>query len=286
MSKQKALVVLSGGQDSTTCLVWALAQGYDVSAVTFDYNQRHAREIQAAKDVAKLCGVTDHEIITLGPILQGTSPLTNPAETLETYQDFKSMDTIIGDRVEKTFVPMRNALFLTVAANRAVCPGADVLVTGVCQADNANYPDCRAKFIKQQGKTLNYALGYDTIKQLDRTGPWLWIAAPLMDMSKAESIHFLMGMAGETPLENPTKALALLAFSHTAYDGRYPPVGNDHASVLRAEGFLQAGIPDPLILRAYKDDLIPLPETSNYQNEDRNDEMIDQIDVMDRSLSA
>lgn len=286
MSKQKALVVLSGGQDSTTCLVWALALGYDVSAVTFDYNQRHAREIQAAKDVAQLCGVGGrHEIITLGPILQGTSPLTNPAEALETYQDFKSMDAIIGDRVEKTFVPMRNALFLTIAANRAVCAGADVLVTGVCQADNANYPDCRAKFIKQQGKTLNYALGYDTIKQLDRTGPWLWIEAPLMDMSKAESIHFLMGMAGETPLESPAKALALLAFSHTAYDGRYPPVGNDHASVLRAEGFLQAGIPDPLIVRAFGDDMMTLPETSNYQDAGMIDNLLDIIVAMDRSLS-
>lgn len=281
MSKQKALVVLSGGQDSTTCLVWALAQGFDVSAVTFDYNQRHAREIQAAKDVAQLCGVGGrHEIITLGPILKGTSPLTNPAEALETYQDFKSMDAIIGDRVEKTFVPMRNALFLTIAANRAVCAGADILVTGVCQADNANYPDCRAKFIKQQGKTLNYALGYDTIKQLDRTGPWLWIEAPLMDMSKAKSIEYMVSQGDDL------RSFALLAFTHTAYDGQYPPVGKDHASVLRAEGFLEAGLPDPLIVRAFGDDLMTLPETSNYKDVGMIDNLLDIIAAMDRSLSA
>jgi len=288
MSKQKALVVLSGGQDSTTCLVWALAQGYDVSAVTFDYNQRHAREIQAAKDVAKLCGVTDHEIITLGPILQGTSPLTNPAETLETYQDFKSMDTIIGDRVEKTFVPMRNALFLTVAANRAVCAGADVLVTGVCQADNANYPDCRAKFIKQQGKTLNYALGYDTIKQLDRTGPWLWIQAPLMDLSKAQSIDLLRGLAHQFKIRPATllDPFALLAFTHTAYDGQYPPNGRDHASVLRAEGFLQAGVPDPLVVRACMEGLMDLPPTPNYVETPVIPDLIARIDFLKGELQA
>lgn len=286
LNPKKALVVLSGGQDSTTCLVWALAQGFQVSAVTFDYNQRHAREIQAAKDVAKLCGVVDHEIITLGPILKGTSPLTNEAEALETYQDFKSMDAIIGDRVEKTFVPMRNALFLTIAANRAVVAGADMLVTGVCQADNANYPDCREKFIKQQGKAINYALGNDCIRSEDRFGRWMWIQAPLMNMSKAESLHELMALGHSAePLGSGQRALALLAFSHTAYDGRYPPVGNDHASVLRAEGFLQADLPDPLILRAVNADLMPMPETGNYGHTALNDDLLDHIEQMDRSLS-
>ena len=146
----KALVVLSGGQDSTTCLMWAKMQFDEVHAVTYDYGQRHFREIQAAKDVAKLAGVKSHKIVTVGPILEGRSPLTNEEAHLELYADFKQMDQIIGDRVETTFVPMRNALFLTLAANHASCNGITNLITGVCQADNANYPDCRQSFLEAQ----------------------------------------------------------------------------------------------------------------------------------------
>lgn len=288
LNPNKALVVLSGGQDSTTCLVWALAQGLEVCAVTFDYNQRHAREIQAAKDVAKLCRVTDHEVIELGPILQGMSPLTNPAEALEVYDDFQSMDAIIGDRVEKTFVPMRNALFLTIAANRAVCKEAGVLVTGVCQADNANYPDCRDKFINQQGKAINYALGNDIDRSGNRSGPWLWIQAPLMDLSKAQSIDLLRGLAHQFKIRPATllDPFALLAFTHTAYDGQYPPNGRDHASVLRAEGFLQAGVPDPLVVRACMEGLMDLPPTPNYVETPVIPDLIARIDFLKGELQA
>ena len=120
-----------------------------------------------------------HEVLSIGPILNGTSPLTNASEPLETYTDFTSMDAVIGNRVEKTFVPMRNALFLTLAANRAVCIGAKTIVTGVCQDDNANYPDCRQVFINAQAKTVNEALG------LAGGDGQITISAPLMSLSKA-----------------------------------------------------------------------------------------------------
>jgi 7-cyano-7-deazaguanine synthase len=242
-------VVLSGGQDSTTCLFWAKKYFAEVHAVTFDYNQRHRREIQAARDVAKLAGVASHEIVELGPILKGASPLTNAFEVLELYDDHDSMAAIIGDRVEKTFVPMRNALFLTLAANRAVCLGINALVTGVCEADNANYPDCRESFIATQEATINEALG---------TGEFC-IYAPLMNLSKRDSIHLAMEMEG---------AYVALAFSHTAYDGAYPPVGKDHASVLRAHGFEMAGVPDPLVIRACREGFMEVPRTENYSNKE------------------
>ena len=269
---QKALVVLSGGQDSTTCLAWAIAQGYQVSAVTFNYNQRHSIELEAAKNVAKIAGITDHEVVTLGPILKGTSPLTDSNQELETYQDFASMDAIIGDRVEKTFVPMRNALFLTIAANRAVVAGAPFLVTGVCEADNANYPDCRQTFVSAQEWAINEALGYND--RLNHPNA-MRILTPLIRMGKAESIKLMRDLG----------SLAWLAFSHTAYDGTYPPVSKDHASVLRAQGFVESGLPDPLVLRAFSEGLMELPDSDNYRDPKTNYYILQDIERLKEALA-
>lgn len=264
LDHKKALVVLSGGQDSTTCLHWAThTYGKDaVEAIAFDYGQRHAIELQSARRVASLAGVS-LEVLTVGKILDGRSPLTNPAEQLETYDNFQQMDKVIGDRVELTFVPMRNLMFLVIAANRAVCMGFGNLVTGVCQADNANYPDCRAVFIEHARQALNYAIGADkwpqTVNPIYKfpQDSGLHIETPLMDMSKAQSIKLALSIKG---------AYEALAYTHTAYDGRYPPVGKDHASVLRAHGFEEAGVPDPLVVRAWHEGLIDLPVTENYRH--------------------
>jgi 7-cyano-7-deazaguanine synthase len=252
---KKAIVVLSGGQDSTTCLFWAIRE-YGVAnvlAVTFDYGQRHQRELEAANIVAEMAGVTQLEV-EVGPILKGTSPLTNRKEQLETYENYEQMDKIIGDRVEKTFVPMRNALFLTLAANRAVVHDCNVIVTGVCQQDNANYPDCRYEFIASQENTINQALGY--IGRVVSDPRYIEIVTPLMDLTKAESIKLAQSLPG---------CMEALAFSHTAYDGGYPPVSKDHASILRAQGFVEAGVPDPLVLRAIREGLMDAPDTPNYE---------------------
>lgn len=258
----KALVVFSGGQDSTTCLALAHATfGADnVACVTFNYGQRHAAEIKAAQTICKLLGIEQHEIIDIGnSVLQSTSPLTDHNASLETYTDYASMDATIGSRIEKTFVPMRNALFLTLAANRAVCLGANVIYTGVCEADNANYPDCRLEFIQSQRNTINTALGKSTA-----AGAGLSINTPLIHMSKAQSIRMLRGL-GTMGNEPRCSYFSLLAYSHTAYDGKYPPCGKDHASILRAQGFLEADVPDPLVLRAYRECLLDgLPDTTNY----------------------
>jgi len=244
----KALVILSGGQDSTTCLFWAKQAFTEVHAVTFDYGQRHVREIEAARKVAELAGVASHEVVTLGPILKGRSPLTNPDEKLEQYDSFEQMDKVIGDRVELTFVPMRNALFLVLAANRAVCLDCDNLVVGVCEADNANYPDCRESFVTSMQRTINDALG---------TADFLRILAPLLHLPKAASIKLALTFPG---------CYAALAFTHTAYDGSYPPSGKDHATVLRAHGFEKAEVQDPLIVRAWREGLMDLPLTKNYDS--------------------
>ena len=242
----KAMVVLSGGQDSTTCLYWAKANFDEVHAITFNYGQKHSIELDAAVKVAQMAEVQTHQFVNIPNILRGRSPLVNPNEKLEQYTDYQSMDKIIGDRVELTFVPMRNAFFLTVAANYALERDIYDLVTGVCQQDNANYPDCRASFIKLQQATINEALGIEAFR----------IHTPLMDLSKAQSIDLAKTFDG---------CMDALAYSHTAYDGKYPPTGKDHASVLRAQGFLEADTPDPLIVRAWRDGLMDLPDTNNYR---------------------
>lgn len=251
LNKRAAMVVFSGGQDSTTCLGWALHHFDEVHCVSFDYGQKHTIELKAAEAVIKFfkgmgSPVASHEVVPLGDdVFAGTSPLTNRHEELETYENHDQMEAVIGDRVEKTFVPMRNAVFLMLAANRAVVKGCASLVTGVCQADNANYPDCRQVFVDAAMLTINHALGVHDFE----------IRTPLMNLSKAASI----GLAQTLP-----HTYDALAWSHTAYDGTYPPTSKDHASVLRAHGFEVAGVPDPLVMRAWREGLMMLPSTSNY----------------------
>lgn len=250
MSQDKALVVLSGGQDSTTCLFWAKERFAEVHAITFDYGQRHHIEIEAAWRVGLLANVVNHEIVEVPNILKGMSPLTDPTAELEQYTDADSMEAIIGDRRELTFVPMRNALFLTLAANYAEVNGIKFIVTGVCQMDNANYDDCRQVFIDSTETYINTALGHD-----HRGTQPIGILTPLIALSKAESVKLAQAIPG---------CWNALAWTHTSYDGCYPPTDMNHANVLRADGFEKAGLPDPLVLRANKEGLMNLPTTANY----------------------
>jgi len=227
----KAMVVLSGGQDSTTALFWAKSRFDEVHAITFDYGQRHSIEIQAAHNIAKRAGVKSWELLGLHGLMRSRSPLVDLNAELETYESFEQMEQTIGDRVELTFVPMRNALFLTIAANHAVSRDCFDLVTGVCQMDNANYPDCRGDFIYAQELAIKTALGISNFL----------IHAPLLQLTKAQSVELASDLPG---------CMEALAYSHTCYAGKFPPCGVCHACVLRAEGFRLAGKDDPLLVRA------------------------------------
>jgi 7-cyano-7-deazaguanine synthase len=244
---KKALVILSGGQDSTTCLHWALENFDEVHAVTYNYGQRHARELNAAKLVADMAGISErHVVIKVGPILQGASPLVSDNE-LEQYADMHSLP----GGLEKTFVPGRNLLFLTLAANHAYARGILNLVTGVCQEDFGGYPDCRRVFIDAAEKAIQLGFGYDDHDCFSEVK----IHTPLMFLTKAQTVE----MAYYMP-----KCWKALAFTHTSYDGQYPPVGNDHATLLRAKGFVEANLPDPLVIRACMEGLMDFPDTPNY----------------------
>lgn len=246
----KALVVLSGGQDSTTALFMAKqseASKDGLHSISFDYGQRHRRELASAIRIAQMADCKTHEVIFIEDVLQSTSPLIDKTAKLEQYSSAEEMERIIGDRVELTFVPMRNALFLTIAANRAVTLGCDTIWTGVCEADNANYPDCRADFVNAMTRMIDFALG---------TAHPPIVCAPLIATPKPASVLLALQYPG---------CYQALGYSHTAYDGSYPPTGRDHATVLRAHAFEQANVPDPLIVRAVLEGELPAyPATANY----------------------
>lgn len=226
-SNPKVLVVLSGGQDSTTGLYYVKHRiTPDIYAITFDYGQRHNREIHAAMTIGAMAGVRSHSVVNVADVLGGTSPLVNPMVDVESYPDAASLP----GGIEKTFVPMRNALFLTIAANRAVINGCRTIVTGVSMEDYGGYPDCREEFIRATENMINTALGESVDRGIN-------ILTPLMHMSKADTVRLAASLPG---------CLEALQYSHTCYQGMHPPCGTCHACLLRAKGFAEAGVVDPL----------------------------------------
>lgn len=160
--KEKAVVVFSGGQDSTTCLFWALEKFEEVIAVTFDYNQRHKKEIECAAAIAKELGV-EHHILDMELLNQlAPNALTRDDIEIKMGED---------GGVPSTFVEGRNMLFLTFAGVLAKVKGAKHIVTGVCETDFSGYPDCRDIFIKSLNVTLNLAM--DNTFVIDT--PLMWI---------------------------------------------------------------------------------------------------------------
>ena len=227
---RKAMVVFSGGQDSTVCLYWAKKHFDEVHAISFDYGQKHAIEIEAANIIATQANIASYKIINVKEVLASRSPLISKDVMLESYKNKAEMDSIIGNRLEFTFVPMRNSLFFTIAANQALAIDSYDIVSGVCQEDNANYPDCTKSFVQAQQRAINEALGINEFK----------IHTPLIYAKKSDIVAMAIELS----------ALDALAYSHTCYAGTFPPCSVCHSCVLRADGFEKAGITDPLIERA------------------------------------
>ncbi len=216
---EKGLVVLSGGQDSTTCLYWAIDRfGRDnVGTVTFDYGQRHRIELECAANVATHAGVSNEclPIDTFNAL--GGDALTDAGI------DVSATET---SGLPNTFVPGRNIIFLTFAAAYAYQRGIRHLVTGVAQTDYSGYPDCREASIRALEETLRLGMEYD-----------LTIHTPLMHLSKKQTVEMARDLGG----------LEAMALTHTCYNGKRPPCGQCPACKLRANGFAEAGIEDPLL---------------------------------------
>ncbi|MBY0202941.1 MULTISPECIES: 7-cyano-7-deazaguanine synthase QueC [Paenibacillus] len=164
MNKEKAVVVFSGGQDSTTCLFWAKQQFAEVEVVTFDYGQRHKLEIECAAAIAKDLGV--QQTVLDMSLLNQLAPNALTRDDVEiTHEE---------GELPSTFVDGRNLLFLSFAAIMAKQKGARHLVTGVCETDFSGYPDCRDSFVKSMNVTLNLSMDYPFV-----------IHTPLMWLDKA-----------------------------------------------------------------------------------------------------
>ncbi|QQX78392.1 7-cyano-7-deazaguanine synthase QueC [Shewanella sp. KX20019] len=158
-----AVVVFSGGQDSTTCLIQALTQYDEVHTVTFDYGQRHSQEIEIAQGLSKQLGAVSHKILDVGILNELTVSALTRDIPIEENKDTNS--------IPNTFVPGRNILFLTLAGIYAYQLGADVIITGVCETDFSGYPDCRNEFIK----SMQTALMQGMDKQLTISTPLMWL---------------------------------------------------------------------------------------------------------------
>lgn len=223
-----AVVLLSGGQDSTTALYWAKANGFDpLYALNVQYGQRHASEIKAAKIIAAHAGAK-YETLRLDVLAAlGDSALVDTAKPLEASGGY--VDEAMPEGLPTSFVPGRNAFFLLTAAAFAVKVGAKAIVTGVCQTDYSGYPDCRAPFIDRMAVMLNAAMP-------SSCGPFT-IYTPLMDLTKAETVKLMRSYGDE--------AWWALGQTVTCYNGLRPGCGLCPACLLRIAGFEEAGEKDP-----------------------------------------
>ncbi|QAX82272.1 7-cyano-7-deazaguanine synthase QueC [Candidatus Pseudomonas adelgestsugas] len=168
---KKAVIVFSGGQDSTTCLIQALDIYDEVHCITFDYRQRNIAEIEVAQNLTKQLGVTVHKIIDIFSL----SELASSSLTCNCIPIPTTMYSSVAS-FPNTFVPGRNILFLTMASIYAYQVNIKTVITGVCETDFSGYPDCRAEFIKALNKAL--VLGMEYKLRLD---------TPLMWLTKAET---------------------------------------------------------------------------------------------------
>lgn len=216
---KKAVVLLSGGLDSTTCLAIARADGFEVIALSFDYGQRSSSELHAAKAIALASGVTRHHVIPLGIGALGGSALTDHAVAVPEQE-------CAG--IPVTYVPARNTIFLSYALALAEVTGAQAIYIGVNARDYSGYPDCRPEFIKAFETMANLATK-TAIK-----GKPIAIEVPLIALSKAEIIQRGAQLGVDYSM----------TVSCYQADALGRACGRCDSCRFRRKGFEEAGIPD------------------------------------------
>lgn len=227
---QNAVVLLSGGLDSVTCLYWAKANYANVTAVSFNYGQRHNSELNAAKKIAATAQV-NHRIIDIDLAQLGGSALTDASLVVPDAKQTDFSDNQHNDSIPITYVPARNTIFLSYALALAEVTQSNAIVIGVNAVDYSGYPDCRPEYIEAFEKMANLATKAGVM------GNHLHIATPLLHLSKAEIIKLgvLLGV---------DYALTMSCYRADS-EGR--ACGHCDSCYLRQQGFLQAEIDDPTI---------------------------------------
>ena len=226
----RAVVLLSGGLDSYTAAAIAKTEGFELYALTIAYGQRHAREVESARAVARALACARHLELPLDLRAIGGSSLTSDASV---PRDRALSAADIPTDIPSTYVPARNTIFLSLALAWAEVLGASDIVIGVNALDYSGYPDCRPEFIRafESLATLATRAGVE--------GERFRVRTPLINLTKAEIIR---------------RGLALgldYGLTHSCYDPGPDgaPCGRCDSCALRARGFTEAGVPDPLVLR-------------------------------------
>lgn len=219
---ERAVVLLSGGLDSTTCACWALREGYSLHALSIDYGQRHRLELERAAQIAEVLGIP-HRVVRVDLSSIGGSALTDAS--IEVPKDRAPS----GAEIPLTYVPARNTVFLSVALGYAEVLDARALVIGANAVDYSGYPDCRPAFLAAFERLANVAT------KAGVEGRPLRVLAPLLQRSKAEIVR--LGLELEAPY----------ALTVSCYD----PVGERacgrcDACTLRLAGFAGASASDPV----------------------------------------
>ena len=218
----KAIVLLSGGLDSTVCMAVALEQGFEPLPISFNYQQRHAREVECARQVADFYKVNRHLVVDTNMAAIGGSALTDASVVVP------SGDVTRHD-IPVTYVPARNLIFLSYALGYAEVTGADHIFIGVNALDYSGYPDCRPEFIQLFQQLADYST-----KASVADGRKIKIETPLIQLSKKQIVE--LGVKLAAPLELTT----------SCYRGGEVACGTCDSCLLRLKGFAEAGLTDPI----------------------------------------
>jgi 7-cyano-7-deazaguanine synthase len=221
----KAVILLSGGLDSSTVLYLAKSEGYDCYALSFDYQQRHRRELAAASAIATSVGVVAHQVVSFDLSLWGGSALTDSQIALPQDRQLSAM----SESIPVTYVPARNTIFLSFALAYAEAISASRVYIGVNALDYSGYPDCRPDYIDAMRSV--FRLG---TKQ-GREGDPIEIITPLIDLKKTEIIQ--LGNQLGVPWQQ----------TWSCYSGDKIPCGTCDSCLLRLAAFEELGLVDPAI---------------------------------------
>jgi 7-cyano-7-deazaguanine synthase len=223
MKREKAIVLLSGGLDSATCLYKAKGQGYEPVALSFDYGQRHKAELQAAKRIATHLGI-EHQVVAVDLRKIGGSALTSDIAVPKGGEHLKAEGLI-----PVTYVPVRNLIFLSLAYALSEAVRAAAIYIGVNAIDYSGYPDCRPDFIESFSRTAALA------SKAGREGHGADIVTPLISLSKAE-------IAAEAIRLGVPVELTWSCYDPQASGTNLLPCRNCDACILRRDGFMAAGL--------------------------------------------